>query len=103
MTCTPSTARGRLSKRRAWLIARSEHIKTETPEAQTHFLDEEVEALDLVLGILEAVGGERNGGAVASEAERVQRARDVQSAREKRCSCARCPVHGTKSSGKVGE
>jgi hypothetical protein len=99
----PSVARNRLGKRRAWLVARSESLRADSPDKPTYFLDEEVEALDYVLGVLEAVGGDRNGGAVADQPERIQRAKDVMAARGKVCSCARCPVHGDLSSGKVGQ
>jgi len=92
----PSTARNRLGKRRAWLIARAENVRATEPGRPTCFFDEEVEALDYVLGILESVAGPSNGGAVADESERIQRARDALGAREKRCTCERCPVHSDK-------
>jgi hypothetical protein len=94
----PSTARNRLNKRRAWLVAKSESLRVESPDRPTYFLDEEAEALDYVLGILGAVGGENNGDAVADQTERIQRAKDSLAARTKVCTCARCPLHGTKAS-----
>jgi|WetSurMetagenome_2_1015567.scaffolds.fasta_scaffold368399_2 hypothetical protein len=98
---TPSAARNRHRKRRAWLIARLEDLRAKRPDAQTYFLTEEIEALDYSIGILEAMGGPRTGGAVADEPERVQRARDAIAERAKKCTCERCPVHSDKVKGIV--
>jgi len=103
VSISPSTARNRHRKRRAWLIARLESLKAERPEAETYFLSEEIDALEYSIGILEAIGGARNGGAIAEESERVQRARDTMAERSKKCTCARCPVHGDLTTGKVRE
>jgi hypothetical protein len=84
----PALIRRTLGKRRAYLLAKLE----QEPTPARHYLVDELEALNAVLAMVEAVAGPTSPVALARDQHAFERVREQLA--EPRCTCERCPIHG---------
>jgi hypothetical protein len=88
---TPNEARKAIEDRMAWLALKLEK------DPGRHMLKREWEALNMVQGMLYALGANQAGGEARHRevTERVERSRQRFDQQRQRCTCERCPVHST--------